>query len=240
MNRNINDNIVDNNFSKIDGGTRNKNKNLKEVKLIQKSLINIITGGDEISSIFPQNESDLIKINDSEKHAFISLINWVLNTIEPDIAQLLRDSILLLDHNFISVVEKAWGRGIYQPCADDLNRPRDTYEIPDDIFDGMNIDSILSITPDIISEDTYEELKKLISIINIVEKYAKKEARGYLSELKVKIKESINRNFTSEKIREQLADHPQKSIELSIKHYDKWIKLSQRETIMKPVISTAI
>ncbi len=195
----------------------------KKMEQLQNKMIEIIAGDTGIAALFPQREEDLNKIDDVKRNQFISLVQWILKVVKPEVATYIKAKIIELDHNFVTLITEKWGEDIYEPC--DLDTPLSNYKIPCVIFGGLDVDSILSINPDLISESSYREFRKLISVINIAIQHSNPMARIELDDLETKIRQTVATKFTSEAIRSYLADHTQAEIEKSIDHYKLWGQL---------------
>lgn len=199
----------------------------KKMEQLQNRMMEIIAGNTGISALFPQREEDLCKIDDVKRSQFIPLVRWILTVVKPEVAAYLKNKILKLDNNFITLINEKWGEGVYSSCSEILSTRLENYEIPCDVFGGINVDSIFSINPDLISDSRYNEFKKLILIINTVTQYISPEVTPWLSQLKTQIRKIVNTKFTREAIQTYLADHSQTEIEKSIAHYSLWIQLAR-------------
>jgi len=199
----------------------------KKMEQLQNKIMEIIAGNTGISALFPQREEDLCKIDDVKRSQFIPLVQWILTVVKPEVAAYLKNKILELDNSFITLVNEKWGEGIYSSCSEILSTRLENYEIPCDVFGGLNVDSIFSINPDLISDSRYNEFNKLILIINIVTQYISPEVTPWLSQLKTQIRKTVNTKFTREAIQAYLADHSQTEIKKSIDHYNLWIQLAR-------------
>ena len=197
----------------------------KKMEQLQDKMVGVIAGDAGITALFPQREEDLEKVDDVKRNQFMSLVQWVLKVFKPEVADYLKDKITELDRKFVKLVEDSWGNGIYE-SFDGTLMPLGDYEIPSDIFGGLEVGSILSINPDIISDSIYNAFQKLIHIINMVSPYASSEATSCLTQLKTDIRETVNVKFSDKAIMSYLADHSQTDIVKSIKHYKKWIQLA--------------
>lgn len=198
---------------------------VKQVEDLRDSMIDLISDGVGIKAIFPQQKEDLGEIDDGKRNDFILLAGWILKVIEPGMVSMLKDKILKLDDNFITLVNNEWGEDIYTSCRKDLDTPLASYEIPSSVLDGCTVETILSTSPDFFPSDADNGFKKLIPIIKIVSPYVSEVARESLDSLKGSIRAAMEK-YTPQAIATTLADHSKEEIQSSVEHFDSWVVLA--------------
>lgn len=207
----------------------------QKAQQLGNEMIQIITGKSDVSSIFPQQECDLVKVDDIKRTQFIALAQWVISVIKRDIAEQLRIYISHLDDCFIRLVNEKWENGIYENCGAILDKHCNAYEIQETIFNGLTIRTILSISPDFFPSDIDEEFKKLVSIINLVAPYIKKDAQKYIESIINCIINTVKR-YNPQAISEALSDYSSDDIKKSIEHFSKWVELANSISFKNEVV----
>ena len=198
----------------------------KDSNTLLQAMTRIVVGNSGFATIFPLTKEDLSAIDDVNRNDFFSLTQWVLKVVKPNIAEHIKEHVLMLDGKFVTLVNAEWGRGIYESCAGIINTQLASYEIPAVVLEGCTVETILSTTPDFFPSNADAGFKKLVSIVKIVTPYIDEAYKPELEKLKACIKTAVEK-YAPQAIARAFSDYHESSILSSIKHFQSWVDLEK-------------